>query len=66
MGTLNMLSKEVQVTAIIRLKKQNRPLREIAETLGVGKATFWSNLNQWKMQSGAQQHQKAGKIEKYK
>ncbi len=30
--------------AIIRLKKQNKPIREIAKTLGVAKTTVWNIL----------------------
>ncbi len=49
-----------QKQAIIRLKKQNKPIREIAKTLGVAKTTVWNILkkgtHRW-----AQQHQKTRK-----
>ena len=41
LSTLNMRSKELSPSvkqAIIRLKKQNKPIREIAKTLGVAKS----------------------------
>ncbi len=42
-----MRSKELSLSvkqAIIRLKKQNKPIREIAKTLGVVKTTVWNIL----------------------
>ncbi len=42
-----MRSKELSLSvkqAIIRLKKQNKPIREIAKTLGVAKTTVWNIL----------------------
>ena len=40
LSTLNMRPKELSVKqAIIRLKKQNKPIREIEEKLGVTKST---------------------------
>lgn len=47
LSTLNMRSKELSLSvkqAIIRLKKQNKPIREIAKTLGVAKSTVWNIL----------------------
>ena len=47
LSTLNMRSKELSLSvkqAIIRLKKQNKPIREIAKTLGVAKSTVWNNF----------------------
>lgn len=34
------------VEDIISLKNQNRPIREISETVGVGKSTSWYILKQ--------------------
>ena len=45
LSTLNMRSKELSLSvkqAIIRLKNQNKPIREIAKTLGVAKSTVWN------------------------
>ncbi len=45
--TVKMRSKELSLSvkqAIIRLKKQNKPIREIAKTLGVAKTTVWNIL----------------------
>ena len=42
-----MRSKELSLSvkqAIIRLKNQNKPIREIAKTLGVAKSTVWNIL----------------------
>uniref|UniRef100_A0A0E9XWE2 Transposase Tc1-like domain-containing protein n=1 Tax=Anguilla anguilla TaxID=7936 RepID=A0A0E9XWE2_ANGAN len=42
--TLNMKSKELSLSvkqAIIRLKKNKEPIRDIAKTLGVAKSTIW-------------------------
>lgn len=39
-----MLSKQVSMqvkVTVIRLKNQNRPIREIAEHLGAAKSTTW-------------------------
>ena len=47
LSTLNMRSKELSLSvkqAIIRLKNQNKPIREIAKTLGVAKSTVWNIL----------------------
>ena len=47
LSILNMRSKELSLSvkqAIIRLKNQNKPLREIAKTLGVAKSTVWNIL----------------------
>ena len=47
LSTLNMRSKELSLSmkrAIIRLKNQNKPIREIANTLGVAKSTVWNIL----------------------
>uniref|UniRef100_A0A8C5MV28 Transposase Tc1-like domain-containing protein n=1 Tax=Leptobrachium leishanense TaxID=445787 RepID=A0A8C5MV28_9ANUR len=47
LSTLKMRSKELSLSvkqAIIRLKKQNKPIREIARTLGVAKTTVWNIL----------------------
>uniref|UniRef100_A0A8C5P8K5 Transposase n=1 Tax=Leptobrachium leishanense TaxID=445787 RepID=A0A8C5P8K5_9ANUR len=47
LSTLKMRSKELSLSvkqAIIRLKKQNKPIREIARTLGVAKTTVWNTL----------------------
>ena len=47
LSTLKMRSKELSLSvkqAIIRLKKQNKPIREIAKTLGVDKTTVWNIL----------------------
>ena len=47
LSTLNMRSKELSLSvkqAIIRLKNQNEPIREIAKTLGVAKSTVWNIL----------------------
>ena len=44
LSTLNMKSKELSPSvkqAIIRLKNRNKPIREIAKTLGVAKSTVW-------------------------
>ncbi len=57
LSTVKMRSKELSLSvkqAIIRLKKQNKPIREIAKTLGVAKTTVWKH--RW-----AQQHQKTRK-----
>uniref|UniRef100_A0A8C5QBF4 Transposase n=1 Tax=Leptobrachium leishanense TaxID=445787 RepID=A0A8C5QBF4_9ANUR len=45
LSTLKMRSKELSLSvkqAIIRLKKQNKPIREIARTLAVAKTTVWN------------------------
>ena len=47
LSTLNMRSKEQSLSvkqAIIRLKNQNKPIREMAKTLGVAKSTVWNIL----------------------
>uniref|UniRef100_A0A8C5Q4E8 Transposase n=1 Tax=Leptobrachium leishanense TaxID=445787 RepID=A0A8C5Q4E8_9ANUR len=47
LSTLKMRSKELSLSvkqAISRLKKQNKPIREIARTLGVAKTTVWNIL----------------------
>ncbi len=47
LSTVKMRSKERSLSvkqAIIRLKKQNKPIREIAKTLGVAKTTVWNIL----------------------
>ena len=47
LSTLNMRSKELSLSvkqAIIRLKNQNKPIREMAKTLGVAKSTVWNIL----------------------
>ena len=47
LSTLNMRSKELSLSvkqAIIRLKNLNKPIREIAKTLGVAKSTVWNIL----------------------
>ncbi len=47
LSTVKMRSKELSLSvkqAIIRLKKQNKPIREIAKTLGVAKTTVWNFL----------------------
>ena len=47
LSTLNMRSKELSLSvkqAIIRLKNRNKPIREIAKTLGVAKSTVWNIL----------------------
>ncbi len=47
LSTVKMRSKELSLSvkqAIIRLKKQNKPIREIAKTLGVAKTTVWNIL----------------------
>uniref|UniRef100_A0A8C5PQS4 Transposase n=1 Tax=Leptobrachium leishanense TaxID=445787 RepID=A0A8C5PQS4_9ANUR len=47
LSTLKMRSKELSLSvkqAIIRLKKQNKPIRDIARTLGVAKTTVWNIL----------------------
>ncbi len=47
LSTVKMRSKERSLSvkqAIIRLKKQNKPIREIAKTLGVVKTTVWNIL----------------------
>ena len=47
LSTLNMRSKVLSLSvkqAIIRLKNQNKPIREIAKTLGVAKSTVWNIL----------------------
>ena len=47
LSTLNMRSKELSLSveqAIIRLKNQNKPIREIAKTLGVAKSIVWNIL----------------------
>ena len=47
LSTLNMRSKELSLPvkqAIIRLKNQNKPIREIAKTLGMAKSTVWTIL----------------------
>ncbi len=57
LSTVKMRSKELSLSAkqaIIRLKKQNKPIREIAKTLGVAKTTgtFLKRRNaphQWSM-----------------
>ena len=44
LSTLNMKSKELSLSvkqAIIRLKNLNKPIREIAKSLGVAKSTVW-------------------------
>ena len=45
LSTLNMRSKELSLSveqAIIRLKIQNKPIREITKTFGVAKSTVWN------------------------
>ncbi len=47
LSTVKMRSKELSLSvkqAIIRLKKLNKPIREIAKTLGVAKTTVWNIL----------------------
>ncbi len=47
LSTVKMRSKELSLSvkqAIIRLKKQNKPIREKAKTLGVAKTTVWNIL----------------------
>ena len=47
LSTLNMRSKELSLSvkqAIIRLKNQNKSIREIAKTLGVAKSLFGTFL----------------------
>ncbi len=47
LSTVKMRAKELSLSvkqAIIRLKKQNKPIREIAKTLGVAKTTVWNIL----------------------
>ena len=47
LSTLNMRSKELSLSVkqtIIRLKNQNKLIREIAKTLGVAKSTVWNIL----------------------
>ena len=47
LSTPNMRSKELSLSvkqAIIRLKNQNKPIREIEKTLGVAKSTVWNIL----------------------
>uniref|UniRef100_A0A8C5LNK9 Transposase n=1 Tax=Leptobrachium leishanense TaxID=445787 RepID=A0A8C5LNK9_9ANUR len=47
LSILKMRFKELSLSvkqAIIRLKKQNKPIREIARTLGVAKTTVWNIL----------------------
>ncbi len=47
LSTVKMRSKELSLSvkqAIVRLKKQNKPIREIAKTLGVAKTTVWNIL----------------------
>ncbi len=47
LSTVKMRSKELSLSvkqAIIRLKKQNKPIREIAKTLGVAKQLFGTFL----------------------
>ncbi len=54
LSTVKMRSKELSLSvkqAIIRLKKQNKPIREIAKTLGVAKTTVW-NILQKKERTG--------------
>ena len=49
LSTLNMRSKELSQSvkqAIVRLKNQNKPIREIAKTLGVAKSTVWNILKE--------------------
>ncbi len=51
LSTVKMRSKELSLSvkqAIIRLKKQNKPIREIAKTLGVAKTTVWNILKKKK------------------
>ena len=51
LSTLNMRSKDLSLSvrqAIIRLKNQNKPIREIAKTLGVAKSTVWNILKKKK------------------
>ncbi len=55
LSTIKMRSKELSLSvkqAIIRLKKQNKPIREIAKTLGVAKTTVWNILKK-KERTGA-------------
>ena len=59
LSTLKMRSKELSLSvkqAIIRLKNQNKPIREIAKTLGMAKSTVWNILKKKE-----QQHQKTRK-----
>ncbi len=47
LSTVKMRSKELSLSvkqAIIRLKKQNKPIRDRAKTLGVAKTTVWNIL----------------------
>ena len=47
LSTLDMISKGLSLSmkqAIIRVKNLNKPIREIAKTLGVAKSTVWNIL----------------------
>ena len=47
LSTLNMRSKQLSLSvkqAIMRLKNQNKPIKEKAKTLGVAKSTVWKIL----------------------
>ncbi len=64
LSTVKMRSKELSLSvkqAIIRLKKTNKPIREIAKTLGVAKTTVWNILKKEERTGKAQQHQKTRK-----
>ncbi len=63
LSTVKMRSKELSLSvkqAIIRLKKTNKPIREIAKTLGVAKTTVGTFLKEG-THRWAQQHQKTRK-----
>ena len=63
LSTLNMRSKELSLSvkqAIISLKNLNKPIREIAKTLGVAKSTAWNILKK-KERTGELSKQKTQK-----
>ncbi len=64
LSTVKMRSKELSLSvkqAIIRLKKQNKPIREIAKTLGVAKTTVWNILKKKERTGELSKNQKTQK-----
>ena len=67
LSTLNMRSKELSLSvkqAIIRLKNQNKPIREIAKTLGVAKSTVWNILKKKERTGELSNTKRPGKLRK--
>ena len=64
MGSFNMRRKEVLMQmkeAIIRLEKQNKPIREMTETVRVSTSTIGKFLKRRRIEMAELKHQKAWK-----